>query len=104
MKYQSIGHLYYYNYPKVQLTNTSHASNYYFPSFMNSHVGVASHNDSRYVASANIYVVNDLHYTHHNSAHHVRKPKSTTNSLSFNATSNIRHTYSYSAANHKIYS
>jgi hypothetical protein len=33
---------------------------------MNYHVGVASHNDTRYVASANAYVVNGLYHTHHN--------------------------------------
>ena len=45
----------YYNYPKVQLANTSHDYNNYFASNMNSHVGVASYDNTRYVASANTF-------------------------------------------------
>ena len=56
---------------------------------MNSYVGVASDNTSRYVASANTYVANDLHYRHHNSEYHVQESMSTTNFLSLNAASNI---------------
>jgi hypothetical protein len=39
-------------------------ANCYFACFMNSHIGVASHNDSRYVVSADTYVVNGLHHRH----------------------------------------
>ena len=43
-------------------TNTSYDSNNYFASAMNSHVGVASHNDTRYIASANTCVDNGPHH------------------------------------------
>ena len=61
MQYQGVASQNYYNYPEVQLAHASYGYKNYFASNMNSHVGVASHNDSRYAASANIYVVNDLH-------------------------------------------
>lgn len=67
----------YYNYPEVQLANTSYDSNCYFANCMNSHIGVASHNDSRYVASADTYVVNVLHHTNHNSGYYAEEPMST---------------------------
>jgi hypothetical protein len=57
---------------------------------MNSHVGVASHNDTRYVASANTFV-NAPHHTHYNYGYYGQKSMSIVNSLSFNATSNIQH-------------
>jgi hypothetical protein len=51
--------------PEVQLANISYNSNNYFASSMSSYVGVASHNDIRYVVSANIFV-NAPHHTHYN--------------------------------------
>ena len=33
---------------------------------MNSHVGVATHDNSRYVASTNAYIVNGPHHIYHN--------------------------------------
>jgi hypothetical protein len=42
--------------PKVHPVNTYYNSyNYYVASTMNSRVGVASHDDSRYTTSTNIY-------------------------------------------------
>ena len=87
----------YYNYPKVQLANASYDSNNYFASSMNSHVGVASYNDTRYVTSANTFD-NAPHYTHHNYKYYGQEPMSTVNSLSFNATSDIQHVNLYSSA------
>jgi hypothetical protein len=57
---------------------------------MNSHVGVASCNDTRYVVSADIFD-NVPHHTHHNYGYCGQKPMSIVNSLSFDATSNIQH-------------
>jgi hypothetical protein len=45
--------IYYYKYIKVQFSNASYGSNGYFASPINSYVGVASHNNSIYVASTN---------------------------------------------------
>jgi hypothetical protein len=67
-----------------------------FVSTMNSHVGVATHNDSRYVASANYYVDNGPHHTL--PGYYGQESMSTINSSSFNFTSNIHHVYSYSSA------
>jgi hypothetical protein len=53
MEYQAVSLQYYYNYPNIQLANTFYNSNNYFASPKNSHVGVASHNKSRFVAPAN---------------------------------------------------
>ena len=64
---------------------------------MNSHVGVASHNDTRYVASADTFV-NAPHHTHHSYGYYGQEPVSTMNSSSFNFTSNIQHAYPYSSA------
>jgi hypothetical protein len=61
--YQSATSASYYN-PKVQLANIYHDSNNYFASTINSHVAVASYNDTRYVASANTFV-NASHHIHH---------------------------------------
>jgi hypothetical protein len=55
MEYQGVASQNYYNYLKVQLANASYDSNNYFASSMNSHVDVASHNHTRYVASANTF-------------------------------------------------
>ena len=88
---------YHYNYPKVQLTNASYDPNSYFASHINSHVGVASHNDTRYVASANT-IINAPHHTHHNYECFDQKPMHVVNSLSFDATSNIQHVNCYSSA------
>lgn len=57
---------------------------------MNSRVGVASHNNTRYVASTNTFV-NAPHHRHHNCASYGQEPMSTVHSLNFNATSNIQH-------------
>jgi hypothetical protein len=65
MEYQGGSSQNYYNYPKVQLANASYDPNDYFASSMNSHVGVASCNDTRYVVSADIFD-NVPHHTHHN--------------------------------------
>jgi hypothetical protein len=53
---------------------------------MNSHVDVASHNHTRYVASANAFD-NAPYHMHHNHGYYGQEPMFT--SLSFNATSNI---------------
>jgi len=68
MEYQGVALQYYYNYPKVQLANISYDSNNYFASPMNSRAGVATHDNSRYVASTNAYIVNGPHhiYIYHN--------------------------------------
>jgi hypothetical protein len=63
---------------------------------MNSHVGVASHNDTRYVASANILVSAPYH-THNNYGYYGQEPMSIINSSSFDATSNIQHVNLYSS-------
>jgi hypothetical protein len=57
-----------------------HQGTTYFASPIYSHVGVASHNNSIYVASTNAY------------GYHVQE------SLGFNATRNIQHAYPYSSA------
>ena len=62
MEYQGVTSQYYYNYPKVQLANISYDSNNYFASPMNSRAGVATHDNSRYVASTNAYIVNGPHH------------------------------------------
>jgi hypothetical protein len=64
---------------------------------MNSHVGVASHNGSRYVASDDTFV-NAPHCMHHNHGYYGQEPMSTLNSLSFSTTSNIQHVNPYSSA------
>jgi hypothetical protein len=87
MEYQGIASHDYYNYPKVQLANTSHDYNNYFASNMNSHVGVASYNNSRYVASANIF-----------DEYHDQEPMFAENSLSLNSSGNIQHVNPYSSA------
>jgi hypothetical protein len=50
MEYQYGSSQNYYNYPEVQHANTSYGPNNYFASSMNSHVGVASCNDTRFIA------------------------------------------------------
>ena len=57
---------------------------------MSSHVDVASHNDTRYVASADNFV-NAPHHTHHSYGYYGQEPMQVVNSSSFNATSNIQH-------------
>ena len=64
---------------------------------MSSHVDVASHNHTRYVASANTFD-NAPHYTHHNYGYYGQEPMSIVNSLNFDATSNIQHVNYYSSA------
>lgn len=61
-----------------------------FASHMNSHVDVASHSNSRSVASDNYYVDNSRYSKHHNNVgYHVQESISTMNFMGFNATSNI---------------
>jgi hypothetical protein len=55
MEYQKDLSQYYYNYPEVQLANASNCYRNYFASDINSHVGVASYDNPRYVASANTF-------------------------------------------------
>ena len=88
MEYQGGSSQNYYNYPEVQLAHAFYGYKNYFASNMNSHVGVASHNDTRYVALANTFV-NTPHHTHHNYEYYGQKPMSIVNSSSFDATSNI---------------
>jgi hypothetical protein len=88
MEYRGGSSQNYYNYPKVQLANTSYDHNGYFASHISSYVGVASYNDTRYVTSA----------THHIYGCHGQEPMSTINSLSFDATSNIQHVNPYLSA------
>ena len=85
--YQSAHSAYYYANPEVQLANKSYDSNNYFACHMNSHVHVASHNNSRHVASANYYVHNDPYHTH--SEYYGQESMSTMSSSSFNFTSSI---------------
>ena len=69
---------------------------------MNSHVDVASHNDTRQVGSANTFF-SAPHYTHHNSRYYGQESMSIANSLSFNVTSNIQHAYPYSSVTSSQY-
>ena len=64
---------------------------------MNSHVDAASHNHTRYVASANTFD-NAPHHTHHNYGYYGQEPMSTVNSMNFDVTSNIQHVDPYSSA------
>ena len=64
---------------------------------MSSHVDVASHNDTRYVASAHTFV-NAPHHTHHSYGYYGQEPMHVVNPLSFVATSNIQHVNRYSSA------
>ena len=90
MEYQGVASQNYCNYLKVQLANASYDFNNYFTSSMNSHVDVASHNHTRYVASANTFD-NAPHHTHHNYGYYGQEPRHVVNSSSFDATSNIQH-------------
>jgi hypothetical protein len=63
---------------------------------MSSYVGVASCNDTRYVASADSFD-NASHHTHHNYGYCGQEPMSIITSLSFDATSNIQHVNPYSS-------
>jgi hypothetical protein len=87
----------YYNYPKVQLANTSYGPNNYFASSINSHVGVDSCNDTRFVTSADTFD-NASPHTHHIYGFHGQKPMSIVNYLSFDATSNMQHVNPCSSA------
>ena len=87
IEYQGDSSQYYYNYPEVQLANESEEFYNYFASDMNSHVGVASCNNSKYVASA--YAFNE---------YHDQEPMFAENSLSFDSASNIQHVNPYSSA------
>jgi hypothetical protein len=97
MKAQSAVPQYYYAMPMVHHANILHDSNDCFASTINSYVDVTGDNDTRYVASANTFV-NALHHIYHNYGYYGQESMSTVNSLSFNATSNIQHTNSYSSA------
>jgi hypothetical protein len=96
MEYQGGSSQNYYNYLEVQLANASYDSNGYFASHISSHVGVASCNDTRYVASADTFD-NVPHHTHNNNGYHGQEPMSTMNSLSFDAPSNMQHVNSCSS-------
>jgi hypothetical protein len=90
MEYQGGSSQNYYNYPEVQLANTSYDPNSYFASHISSHVGVASCNDTRYVVSADTFN-NASYHTHHIYGCHGQESMSTLNSLNFDVTSNIQH-------------
>ena len=79
MEYQGDSSQFYYNYLEVQLANASYDPNSYFSSSMNSYVGVASYNDTRYVTSANTFV-NVPHHTHHNYKYYGQEPMHVVNS------------------------
>lgn len=64
---------------------------------MNSHIDVTGRNNSRSIVSAN-YNVDGLHHIHLNTRYYDQQPMSTMNSLGFNATSDVQHTYPYSSA------
>jgi hypothetical protein len=57
---------------------------------MSSHVGVASCNDIRYIASTNLFD-NASHHTHHNYRYYGQDPMSIINFLNVDTTSNIQH-------------
>jgi hypothetical protein len=97
MEYQGGSSQNYYNYPEVQLLNASYDPNGYFASHISSHVGVASCNDTRYVASADTFD-NASHHTPNNYGYHGQEPLHVVNYLSFDATSNIKHVNPYSSA------
>jgi hypothetical protein len=59
---------------------------------MNSHVGVASYNSNRYIASTNAFD-NGPHHMH--PGYYGQEPMSTMNSSNFNFTNNIQHAYNY---------
>jgi hypothetical protein len=87
MEYQGDSSQYYYNYSEVQLANASNGYSNYFASDINSHVGVASYDNPRYVASPNTF---DEYYD--------QEPMCAENSLSYNSSSNIQHVNPYSSA------
>jgi hypothetical protein len=87
MKYQGDSSQYYYNYHEVQLANTSNGYCNYFASDINSHVSIASYDNPRYVASANIF---DEYYG--------QEPMCAENSLSYNSSSNVQHVNPYPSA------
>jgi hypothetical protein len=97
MEYQGGSSQNYYNYLEVQLVNASYDPNGYFASHISSHVGVASCNDTRYVASADTFD-NVPYHTHNNYRYHGQELMSTINPLSFDATSNMQHVNSCSSA------
>ena len=55
MEYRGVASQNYYNYPEIHLANASYDSNNYFASSMSSDIGVARHNDTRYVALVNTF-------------------------------------------------
>lgn len=65
MEYQGVSSQYYYNHPRYNL-QIHLMFLIIILQVMNSHVDVASHNNSKSVASANCYVDNAPHHTHHN--------------------------------------
>lgn len=70
-----------------------------FVSFLNSHIGVASHIDNRYIEQDDTYVVNGLYHTRHNSRNYGQELITTMNYVfCFNATSNRQHEYPYSSS------
>ena len=97
MEYRVVASQNYYNLPAVQLANASCDPNNYFASSMSPHVDVASHNDTKYVASADTFV-NAPHHTHHSYGYYGQEPMHVVNSLSFDATSNKQYVNRYSLA------
>ena len=89
MEYQGVASQNYYNYLEVQHANAFYDPNNYFASSMNSHVDAASHNHTRYVASANTFDNAPHCHTHQNYGYHGQEPMSTVNSMNFYVTSNI---------------
>ena len=69
----------------------SHVSNNYFAKTMNSHVDIARHSDSRYVALASHYSDNAFNCANYNSENYMQKLMSNMNALNFNISSNIQH-------------
>jgi hypothetical protein len=63
---------------------------------MSSHIGVASCNDTIYVASVDSFD-NASHHTHHNYKYCSQEPMSIVTSSSFDATNNIQHVNPYSS-------
>jgi hypothetical protein len=61
---------------------------------MSCHVGVASCNDTRYVASTDSFD-NASNHTHHNYEYYGQEPMSIINSSNFDATSNLQHENPY---------
>lgn len=71
----------------------SYDSSNHFACTMTSHVGVANHVDSGYVASVDFTFV--IHHMNYNFECYAQDPMSSMYTLSFNHASNIQHAYVY---------